>query len=44
MQSRMNLEGQLREAKAERKESERERRAVQTVASLKRHIPGGACL
>ena len=35
------VDGQLREAKADRKESERDRRAGEAVEQLKRFFPGG---
>ena len=38
------MDAQLREAKADRKESERDRRTTEAVEQLKRFFPGGSCL
>ena len=38
------VDGQLREAKADRRESERDRRAGEAVDQLKRFFPGAAQL
>ena len=38
------MDAQLREAKADRKESERDRRTTEAVEQLKRFFPGNFCL
>ncbi len=38
------MDAQLREAKADRKESERDRRTTEAVEQLKRFFPGDLCL